>query len=134
MGFLKDVIPISQDISTTTIRQGVEQLAQRMEDELREERGMYIEGCPRDWENLPDPSGPFTVGIDGGYVHCRDQQSRRSGWFEVIVGKSIPTTGDTKCFGFVNRYDQKPKRRLFEIAQNSRNADESAGDVPVGWW
>ena len=115
---LKDVLPISQDISTTAIRQGVERLAQRMEGELGEEKVMYIEGCPRDWEKLPDPSGPFTVGIDGGYVHSRDQKSRQSGWFEVIVGKSIPTEGDAKCFGFVHRYDQKPKRRLFEMLKS----------------
>jgi hypothetical protein len=33
----------------------------------------------------------------------------------VIVGKSIPTEGPAKCFGFVQGYDQKPKRRLFEL-------------------
>jgi hypothetical protein len=36
----------------------------------------------------------------------------------VIVGKSIPPTGDTKCFGFVNRYDEKPKRRLYEMLKS----------------
>jgi hypothetical protein len=38
------------------------------------------------------------------------------GWFEVIVGKSMSQDGESsKCFGFVNRYDTKPKRRLFEM-------------------
>jgi len=115
---LKDVLPISQDISTTAIRHEVDHVVQRMEDKLGEEKVMYVEGCPRDWEKLPDPNGTFTVGIDGGYVHSRDQKSRQSGWFEVIVGKSIPTTGEAKCFGFVHRYDQKPKRRLYEMLKS----------------
>jgi hypothetical protein len=35
--------------------------------------------------------------------------------FEVIVGKSIPTTRQPKCFGFVSRLDAKPKRRLYDM-------------------
>jgi len=50
-------------------------------------------------------------------VHSSQQRSRRDGWFEVIVaaGKSMPTDGPAKCFGFVQTYDRKPKRRLFEV-------------------
>src|SRR5271157_6624182 len=59
------------------------------------------------------------LGIDGGYVHAKDQQSRAEGWFEVIVGKSMSQDGESsKCFGFVNRYDTKPKRRLFEMLKS----------------
>ncbi len=64
---------------------------------------------------MPRPDGPFTVGIDGGYVHARDGENRKAGWFEVIVGKSIPTDSAAKCFGFVTDYDTKPKRRLAEL-------------------
>lgn len=39
----------------------------------------------------------------------------KAGWFELIVGKSVPTDGDAKCFGFVTSYDIKPKRRLAEL-------------------
>ena len=57
--------------------------------------------------------------IDGGYVHAKDQRSRAEGWFAVIVGKSMSQDGESsKCFGFVNRYDSKPKRRLFEILKS----------------
>ncbi len=31
-----------------------------------------------------------------------------------FVGKSFSEDRATKCFGFVNRYDVKPRRRLFE--------------------
>jgi hypothetical protein len=43
-------------------------IAERCEAELGEEQWGFIEGCPRDWGNLPIPDGPITVGIDGGYV------------------------------------------------------------------
>jgi len=39
----------------------------------------------------------------------------KAGWFEVIVGKSMPTDTAAKCFGFVTDYDTKPKRRLAEL-------------------
>src|SRR6266542_2929481 len=39
----------------------------------------------------------------------------KAGWFELIVGKSVPTDGAAKCFGFVTSYDTKPKRRLAEL-------------------
>ncbi len=55
------------------------------------------------------------MGLDGGFVHSAHQRSRRDGWFEVIVGKSIPAEGAPRCFGFVQTYDTKPKRRLFEL-------------------
>jgi hypothetical protein len=32
----------------------------------------------------------------------------------VIAGKSVPTEGPAKCFSFVQTFDPKPKRRLFE--------------------
>ena len=48
-------------------------------------------------------------------MHSARQRSRRDGWFEVIAGKSVPTDGPAKCFGFVQIYDTKPKRRLFEV-------------------
>jgi hypothetical protein len=36
----------------------------------------------------------------------------------VIVGKSVPAEGVAKCFGFVQSYDAKPKRRLFDLLQS----------------
>ncbi len=76
---------------------------------------MFIEGCQAEWDALPRPDLPLTVGLDGGYVHSSAQTSGKDGWFEVIAGKSQPTEGPAKCFGFVQTYDPKPKRRLFEV-------------------
>jgi len=51
-------------------------------------------------------------------VHSSQQRSKRDGWFEVIAGKSMPAEGPSKCFGFVQTYDCKPKRRLFEVLRS----------------
>jgi len=39
---------------------------------------------------------------------------------------------ESKCFGYVQIYDDKPRRRLFEFDKVARVAGPSAGSVPVG--
>ena len=36
----------------------------------------------------------------------------------MIVGKSMTAEGESKCFGLVNSYDTKPKRRVFEVLKS----------------
>ncbi len=119
---LKDVLPVDEKLNDVTIRNHVLKVAARMEQALGEERYALIEGCQRDWDRLPMPDGPLTVGIDGGFVRAQ----RKQGHFEVITGKSIlaferdqeeeaPTA---KCFAFVQTFDAKPKRRLFELLKS----------------
>jgi hypothetical protein len=110
---LEEVLPLQTPI--TTVVRHTHQVAERLEHELGEEQGMFVEGCPRDWEALPEPNGRLVVGLDGGYVHAREGENRKAGWFEVIVGKSVPAEGPAKRFGLVNGYDEKPKRRVFEL-------------------
>ena len=112
---LAEVLPLDTTVNTTSLRRHVQQVAERLEGALGEEQWAFVEGCQRDWDALPRPDGPLTVGVDGGYVHGRDEQQRKAGTFEVIVGKSIPSEGAAKCFGFVVGHDHKPKRRLFEV-------------------
>ena len=120
---LQDVLPFDEPLEAVTIRNHVCTLAERLEDELGDEQVSFVEGCPRDWGELPTPDGPLTVGIDGGYVKA---QGAEQGWFEVIAGKSMlafrrgeeqPASSST-CFAFVQTYDEKPKRRLFELLQS----------------
>lgn len=113
---LEEVLPLH--VSQTTVIRHLQQVAERLEGELGDEQAFFIDGCQRDWDRLPIPDGPLTVGIDGGYVHARERENRNAGWFEVIVGKSIPTSGAAKCFGLVTSYDTKPRRRLFETLQS----------------
>jgi hypothetical protein len=121
---LKDVLPVDEKLSAVTIRNHLFQVAERMERELGEERPVYVDGCERDWERLPMPDGPLTVTIDGGFVRAPAKQ----GHFEVITGKSVlafrrddPEDEDQpagKCFAFVETFDEKPKRRLFELLKS----------------
>ena len=98
-------------------------VAQRLENDLGEEQWTFIEGCQRDWNQLPPPDGPLTVGIDGGYIRGRNKE----GHFEVVAGKSLLAfrreAGEAeelsgKCFAFVQTYDEKPERRLFEVLRS----------------
>jgi hypothetical protein len=115
---LAEVLPLGHDLNVASVHRQVQQVAERMEGALGEERAMFIEGCQLDWDRLPPPGPPLMVGLDGGYVHARDRKSRTEGWFEVIAGKSMQIEGGAKCFAFVNSYDTKPKRRLFEVLKS----------------
>jgi hypothetical protein len=115
---LADVLPLEGHANTQSVHRHVQRVAERTGRELGEEQSMFIEGCPRDWERLPTPPAPLTVGLDGGYVHPSDAPSRRASWFEVIAGKSMMEEGASKCLAFVHRDDTKPKRRLFEVLQS----------------
>jgi hypothetical protein len=120
---LQEVLPLDSPLHASTIREHVCRVAQRLENELGEEQFSFVEGCQRDWNKLPQPDGPLTVGIDGGYVRGRNKE----GHFEVIAGKSLLAfrrEGEEeeelsgKCFAFVQTYDEKPKRRLFEVLRS----------------
>jgi hypothetical protein len=120
---LHDVLPIDDALAPCTIREHVFTVAERLEQALGEEQWSFIDSCPAAWSRLPMPDGPLTVGIDGGYVRAQGEQ----GWFEVIAGKSLlafrrgeasEVPVSSKCFAFVQTYDQKPKRRLFEVLKS----------------
>ena len=82
---LQEVLPMDSPLHASTIREHVCSVAQRLEDEMGEEQWSFIEGCQRDWNQLPPPDGPLTVGIDGGYIRGRNKE----GHFEVVAGKSL---------------------------------------------
>jgi len=114
---LAEVLPLGRPLHATAVRLHAQAVAQRLEDELGEEQFSFIDTCQAEREELPRPDLPIVVGLDGGYVHSAAQRSRANGWFEVIAGKAIPATARASCFGYVQTYDTKPKRRLFEVLQ-----------------
>ena len=118
VNLLQEILPIGKTINAATVRNKVHTVGRRIDKDLGEEQAFFIDGCENDWEQLPRPNLPLTVGIDGGYVHSNSQRSRKEGWFEVIAGKSVTAEGACKCFAFVNNYDSKPKRRLFEVLKS----------------
>jgi hypothetical protein len=112
------VFPLEKPISTAVLSQHVEEVATRIDGELGDEQSSFIEGCPAEWEELPEPAEPLVMGIDGGYVHAREGENRKAGSFEIIVGKAMGGGKPLKRFGFVNTYDTKPKRRVYEVLKS----------------
>lgn len=112
---LSDVLPIGEAVNASTIRNDALRIAERLESELGPEQEVFISGCRAEWNKMPIPDPPVTVGIDGGYVRS---WTNRPTNFEVIVGKSVPEEGPARRFGFVVGHDEKPKRRLHEVLVN----------------
>jgi hypothetical protein len=120
---LKEVLPVSASTNHETVREHLQGTAERMETELGEERPCDPFPPQKEEEEQPPlPDGPITVGIDGGYVRA----AHKEGWFEVIAGRSVVAlrraegedVPPTKCFAFVQTYDQKPRRRLWEVMKS----------------
>lgn len=52
--------------------------------------------------------------------------AHKQGWFEVIAGRSVvafrraddSNVPSAKCFGYVQIYDEKPRRRLWELMKS----------------
>jgi len=120
---LKDFLPVDATLDVKPVRHHTLTVAQRCEAELGEEQVFFVEGCQRDWEHLPIPDGPSTVGIDGGDRREWDENQRQ---FEVIVGKRTlafkrkeeADVSSSRRFGFVQTFDPKPKWRLFEVLKS----------------
>jgi hypothetical protein len=118
---LKEVLPVSASTNHETVREHLQTVAERIEAELGEERQPDPVRPEVDPE-LPLPDGPLTVGLDGGYVRA----AHKEGFFEVIAGRSVvafrrreeDAIPPPKCFGFVQTYDEKPRRRLWELMKS----------------
>ena len=119
---LTELLPLDEELNAVTIRNHLLKVAEQSEAEVEPEQVSFIEGCPAAWAELPIPNGPLAIGIDGRFI----RNQRDKGWFEVIAGKSVlefrrDDTGQnksSKCFGFVQSYDDRPKRRLFELLKS----------------
>jgi len=110
---LNEILPVN--IGSTSVHNKATEVASKIEAEQGDEHFSYIDVCQNDWEKLPKPDKPITVGIDGGFVHARDGCNRKAGWFEIIVGKSLQKDSAPSRFGFVTSYDTKPKRKLHDM-------------------
>ncbi|MBV9226187.1 MAG: ISKra4 family transposase [Acidobacteriaceae bacterium] len=120
---LKEVLPVEDCVNPESVRHHLQDVAERLEEELGEERPLNLfDGTDEEWEQQPLPDEPITVRLDGGYVRAAHKQ----GWFEVIAGKSVVAfrrdeeseVPSAKCFGFVQTHDEKPGRRLWEVLKS----------------
>jgi hypothetical protein len=73
---LAETLPLGRPLHATAVRLHAQATAERLESELGPEQSMFVDGCQRDWDELPRPDLPLTVGLDGGYVHSSQQRSR----------------------------------------------------------
>ncbi|GAB3511032.1 hypothetical protein GCM10027341_50070 [Spirosoma knui] len=111
---LKEVLPMDQKLNATTIQHHLHAVVEEQEKQMASEATFFNSCCQLEREALPPPDRPLVVGIDGGYVrHWHKKAS-----FEIITGKSIPDEKPAKCFGFVQDYDTKPRRRVFEVLRS----------------
>ncbi len=124
---LSELLPLDRPIGAERVRRHLHGVAEREEAQLGPEEGYYFDGCQRDLFEMEQPNGPVVVGIDGGYV-----RDREGSWFEVIAGKglgsferdaAVDEAGGTapdaappgRCFAFVQAFDDRPRRRMFEM-------------------
>lgn len=113
---LEEALPLTAN--TMTVRRHTEEVAERLEEDMDDEPEPPLYRIPMLWDQMPKPALPLTVGIDGGYIHARDGDNRKAGWFEAIVGKSIPEEGEAKRFAFVHQYEEDPQRHLVETLKS----------------
>lgn len=117
VGLLEEVLPM--ETNNATVQRQTHSTAERIEQEMVAEYETWQYGIPMMWDQMPEPAPPLTVGIDGGYIHAREGDNRKAGWFEAIVGKSMSSTNDAhKRFAFVHNYAEHPRRHLVDTLQS----------------
>jgi hypothetical protein len=127
---LSEILPIGDQLNTRSVRRQLAHSAERMENELGEEQWEFVDGCQRDWNRLPRPDPRLIVGLDGGFVHAKDQPSRSEGWFEVIVGKEHAERRREQMLGLCPNLRPEAEAAFVRITQEPEYADESADHVP----
>ena len=110
---LRDILMVNQSLNAATGRNHLHTVAKRLDAEL-EGKPDHLSGCPRDWWSLPKPDKPMTVGIDGDYVRNWNEKNTH---LEVIAGKSFSPNQPAKRFGFVQKIDHNPQRRLMDVLE-----------------
>jgi hypothetical protein len=62
---LGETLPLGRPLHATAVRRHTQGIAERLEQELGPEQPMFIDGCQAQWDDLPRPDLPLTVGLDG---------------------------------------------------------------------
>ncbi len=111
---LKDILPIGQTENAATVRNHLLNIAKQQEKEL-DGKPEYTSLCQNELDKFPKPGKPITVGFDGGYLRSWSEKNKN---FEVIAGKSFSKTKSPKRFGFIQIFDEHPRRRLMNMLVN----------------
>jgi hypothetical protein len=106
---LGTVLPLERATSITTWKRHVASIGVHLDREAHER----LASTPALNEfGLPKRNPLQAIGIDGGYVKASKAPSRQEGWFEVMVGKSLPRAGTGQVFAFVHRLETQPTERM----------------------
>lgn len=108
------MLPVGDTENAATIRNHLQRIAKRQEKEL-DGKPEYISYCQNELDKLPKPGKPITVGIDGGYLK---NWKNRNNNFEIIAGKAFSKSQSSKRFGFIQKCDDRPKKRLMNVLVN----------------
>jgi hypothetical protein len=106
---LSTVLPLERATSITTWKRHVAALGARLDREAHER---IVAAPVLNAFGLPRRNPLQAIGNDGGYVKAADAPSRLEGWFEVMVGKSLPRAGSGQVFAFVHRPEACPTERV----------------------
>ena len=109
------LLPIEDQLSVSSVHRNVNTIAQWIEDEMGDEKAIFIDGCQREWNDLPESGGRMFVSLDGGYVRARSAGRRLDGTMEIITGQCTKDDGVARRFASVQTYDEKPKRRVYDV-------------------
>ena len=128
---LAEVLPLGRPLHATAVRLHAQAVAQRLEDELgdRSSRASSTAARPTG-RSCPARTCRSSSAWTAATSTPASNGPARDGWFEVIAGKAIPARRAAKCFGYVQTYDTKPKRRLFEVLRRPGHAGQPAGHLP----
>jgi hypothetical protein len=111
---LGTVLPLKHATSITTWKRHVARVGGRLDEEAHQR--LASQPVLNEF-GLPTRNPLRAVGIDGGYVKASNAPSRQEGWFEVMVGKSLPLAGSGQVFAFVHRLEPKPRMERFLAEQ-----------------
>ena len=106
---LNTVLPLENVTSITSWHRRIGRIGERLDREAHD--ALAVKPQLNEF-GLPKRHPLQAVGIDGAYVKATDAPSRQEGWFEVIVGKSLPRQKTGNVFAFVHRLEQKPTERM----------------------
>lgn len=84
---MTSLLPLEDELAVSSLHRQVHQVAERLEKALGSEKVMFVDGCQRDWDELPEAGDRLFVSLDGGYVHARTKTKRQDGTMEIITGQ-----------------------------------------------
>jgi hypothetical protein len=118
---LGELLPLGRRLHPTVVRRRTHTVAQRLENELGDERWSFIDTCQLDREELPRPDLPLVVGLDGGYVHSSQQRHAATDGSRSSPAKRSPSMGG------------RPVSDTYRPTTPNPNADCSRYSNPRAW-